>query len=606
MSEEYSLREKGRALWAVMTFRPVLTVAIIGFSVFAAILEGIGLSFLLPILQQTRADGPPANPDGVMGVFVSVYDVLGVPFTLGFITLGVAVVMTIRFTSSFVVSWARAVLRTTYTRHLRLESFENALGANVSYFDESGSDDILNVIVTQTDYAARLIEFLVKVIEQGLLSVMYLVVAFVMAPLLTVVSIALLGGAAVVIRVFFESGYSVGDRIAEANERVQETAQAGTQGIRDVKLFNLTDDLVGEFRESIEQFTDSTIRFRRNQAAIRNFYQLSTALVLFLLIFVALHFFSLSLERLGVFLFAMFRLAPRASGLNNQVYRVQGDLPHLIRTQAFTDDLEESREVDEGEATPPKPLDDITFEGVSFSYESSDEQVLDDVSFDVEHGEFVAFVGPSGAGKSTVISLLARMYRPDSGEITASGRPIKEYDLEAYRDRLAVVRQHPFVFNDTLRYNVTIARPNASQAEIERACEIAQVTEFLDDLPEEYDTVLGDDGVRLSGGQRQRIALARALLKDADVLLLDEATSDLDSGIEEDVHSGIESLEGEKTLFIVAHRLSTVRNADRIYTMVDGEITEVGGHEELLDADGTYADLFRMQSTEAGEPRADD
>jgi len=217
------------------------------------------------------------------------------------------------------------------------------------------------------------------------------------------------------------------------------------------------------------------------------------------------------------------------------------------------------------------------------------------VSFGVERGEFVAFVGQSGAGKSTIVSLLARMYEPDSGEVRADGVDIGEYPIEAWRDRVSIVRQDPFIFNRTLWYNVTVGYQDASREEVERVCEIAQVTEFLDELPSGYDTVLGDDGVRLSGGQRQRIAIARALLKDADFLLLDEATSDLDTGLEEKVQAAIEEMDQDYGMVVVAHRLSTVTNADRIYAMDEGQIIECGDHRSLLAKEGQYASLYNKQ-----------
>jgi subfamily B ATP-binding cassette protein MsbA len=161
-----------------------------------------------------------------------------------------------------------------------------------------------------------------------------------------------------------------------------------------------------------------------------------------------------------------------------------------------------------------------------------------------------------------------------------------------------VVRQDPHIFNDTLRYNLTIGNRDVSQKALDRVTRIARVDEFFDELPEGYDTQLGDDGVRLSGGQRQRVALARALLKDADVLVLDEATSDLDSNLEKQVQKSIESMEWDYAMVGIAHRLSTVKNADRIYTVDEGEIIETGKHEELIDNSGQYAELYAIQSDE--------
>ncbi|WP_338729855.1 ABC transporter ATP-binding protein [Haladaptatus sp. DJG-WS-42] len=595
MSNDLSRRDQARALARVGQFRPALTIGIICLSVFAALLEGIGLSFLLPIVELAQGSGNIENADGVLGVFVSVYQFVGVPFSLETAIVGVAIAMVVRYSSSFLVAWLKAALQTIYVRELQTRAFDNALSAKIGYFDEEGSDDILNAIVTQATYAGRTIEWIVRIVEQGFLSLMYLAVALYFAPLLTVIAAVFLGGLTGVVRGVLESGYAVGDRVADANERLQQSAQAGTQGIRDVKLFGMSEELFADFEGAVNQFANSTIALRRNQAAIDNFYQMVTAVTVFGLIYVAVAIASMSLASLGVFLFAMFRLAPRVSTLNNLVYKLEGDLPHLVRTQAFIDELDDEAEPESDVENLPQKVDRVEFSDVSFSY-TEDERVLQNLSFDVDSGDFVAFVGSSGAGKSTIVSLLTRMYEPNSGEIRANGIPIDRFDIGKWRSRIAVVRQNPFVFNDTLRYNVTIGNRNATQEQIERACEIAQVTEFIENLPNGYDTVLGDNGVRLSGGQRQRISIARALLKDADVLVLDEATSDLDSTLEERVHSAIEAMEHDQALLVIAHRLSTVMNADRIYTMADGRITEVGSHDELVDDDGAYAELYATQT----------
>jgi subfamily B ATP-binding cassette protein MsbA len=405
----------------------------------------------------------------------------------------------------------------------------------------------------------------------------------------------LLGGVLFGLRTLVESGYDVGDRVATANERVQSAVQAGTQGIRDVKLFGMSEELFSNFKQSVDRFAESSIALRRNQAALDNFYQLATAVTVFGLIYAAFRFSSLSLGGLGVFLFAMFRLAPRVSNLNTKIYRIEGDLPHLVRTQEFIGEIGGQVEPAEGETPVPNHITKTEFDGVSFAYETS-EQILDSLSFSVDRGEFVAFVGPSGAGKSTIVSLLTRMYEPDTGEIRANGTPIDEYPISQWRSRISVVRQNPYVFNETLRYNITIGNRDVSEEKLREVCEIAQVTEFVDDLPNGYDTVLGDEGVRLSGGQRQRVSIARALLKEADLLVLDEATSDLDSNIEDRVHRAIEEMERDYAMLVIAHRLSTVRNADRIYTMCDGRIEESGDHESLVDRDGTYANLYATQT----------
>ncbi|NKE34918.1 ABC transporter ATP-binding protein [Natronococcus sp. JC468] len=593
-TQDISRREKLRGLYKVATFRPVLTAAIVAASVVTALLEGIGISFIIPIVEIVQQPGDPtADASGEVAVFVAIYDTLGIPFSLGTVVLGVIAIMAVRFATTFLVEWLRIALQTRYVRHLQTDAFGSALRAEVSYFDEEGSDDILNAIVTQAEIAGKVIRDVIKFVKELLLCGVYLGIALYLAPRLTLAAGVMLGGLTLFVRKIVEPGYTIGDRVADANEEIQRSVQAGTQGIRDVKLFTLTDELFDRFSTHIDTYTRSSIKLGRNEALIDNVYNFAAASMVFGLIYVAIGFTGLSLAALGMFLFAMFQLAPRLSQANNYFYRVEGTFPHLIRTQNFIGELRRREEPAGGDRPVPESPFPISFDDVSFAYD--DEPVLRNVSFRIDSNEFVAFVGPSGAGKSTIAVLLARLYDPDGGGITVAGRPLSAYDVTDWRSRVAVVRQNPFLFNDTLRHNVTVGNRDASQREIERACEIAHVTEFLDDLPKGYDTELGDDGVRLSGGQRQRVALARALLKDADVLILDEATSDLDSGIEDRVHTAIEEMDRDYAILAIAHRLSTVRGADRIHTVEDGRIVERGDHGELLDEGGRYADLYAMQ-----------
>ena len=597
---EVTTAEKLRALSRVATFRPAATFGVICFGLATAALEGVGLSFIVPIIEVVQADTPPQDADGLLGAFVTVYGRLGVPFTLASLVVGVVGVMALRFTTSFLIDWFRTLLVVDYNRHLQVTAYDYALGARVSYFDTEGSDRVLNAIVTQSQYAGSAIQRVILIVQQLLLIGVYFAIALYLAPILTVGTVLVLGGVYLLVRGAVESGYAIGDRIADANERIQRFAQAGTQGIRDVKLFGLSGEFREEFRSAVDRYASNQVAGARNESAIRNFYQLLAATAVLVLIYLALTVAGLSLAATGLFLFAMFRLVPRISSLSSQIYSINQDLPHLVRTQTFIDELADRQEETGADREPPTRVDVVAFEDVSFSYESSDE-ALREVSFVARREEFVAFVGPSGAGKSTIASLLARLYEPTAGEITADGISIDEFDVQGWRAKVAVVRQQPYVFDDTLRWNVTVGDRQASKMEIDRACGAAQVSEFLDDLPNGYETRLGDDGVRLSGGQRQRIAIARALLTDADVLVLDEATSDLDTALERRIHEAIASADRDQILIVIAHRLSTVTAADRIYVMKDGQIVEEGSHDDLLSKGGTYARLYTMQNNVRGD-----
>ena len=593
--DDFTRRDVLRGLTDVARFNPWLSGSIVGLGLVTAALEGIGLTFILPIIELVQAQDPTAEADGLMLGFITLYDVLGIPFMLETVIVGVTLVMAFRFGTLFLLKWFKEVLRSTYVRDLRQRGFENALAAETAYYDTKGSDEVINAIITQTNYAGKVITKVILFIEKGSLALIFGVIAFYLSPVLAVIAGAVFLGLTVFVQSVTEKGTTVGGRVADANERLQESIQAGTQGIRDVKMFGMTHEIRTRFSAAVDDFVESKVAVKKNKAGINSLYQFSAATTLFGLIYVALSVANLSLGALGVFLFAMFRLGPIVSNLNEAGYGVLADMPHLIRTQRFVDTLQDHTEPS-GSQPVPDTVGSVRFESVSFSYEPND-PVLSELSFEIDRGEFVAFVGQSGAGKSTIASLLARLYEPDSGAITANGTPITEFAANEWRQRVAIVRQDPFIFNRSLRYNLTIGNREASQEEIDRVCEIAMVTQFLEDLPNGYESELGDDGVQLSGGQKQRVAIARALLKDeAELLILDEATSDLDTTLEDRIQRSLEQTARDFTTVAIAHRLSTVRNADRIYTLDDGRITEAGDHEQLLEADGKYSELYRSQA----------
>ncbi|MFK4721888.1 ATP-binding cassette subfamily B protein [Bradyrhizobium niftali] len=247
-------------------------------------------------------------------------------------------------------------------------------------------------------------------------------------------------------------------------------------------------------------------------------------------------------------------------------------------------------------ALPVPARGEVGFDQVSFAYPARlDAKVLDAVSFAVRPGEKVAIVGPSGAGKSTIFHLLLRFYDPRSGTISLDGVPVRSADPRDFRSRIALVPQESNVFAASARENIRFGRPDATDAEVERAAELAHAAEFIRRLPEGFDTPLGERGVTLSGGQRQRIAIARAILRDAPLLLLDEATSALDAESETLVQTALEELMRHRTTLVIAHRLATVLSCDRILVMDHGKIVEQGTHAELVAANGLYARLARLQ-----------
>lgn len=395
------------------------------------------------------------------------------------------------------------------------------------------------------------------------------------------------------------------DRIADASALATETLSAA----QTVQSFTGEENESHRFGESISASFAVAVRRIRARAA----FTMTATSGLFAALIVVLWIGARAVlngemtgGELGQFvLYAMF-VAMSAAMLSEtwgELQRAAGAMERLVELL----DAQPNIKSPEHPVSFPDTRDGrISFDGVSFSYPSRPEtRAMDRFSLNVEPGERIAFVGPSGAGKSTTFQLLMRFYDPQAGRILIDGVDIATTRPEDVRARIGIVPQETVIFGASARDNIRFGRPDATDAEVEAAARAAAADEFIRALPDTYDTYLGERGTRLSGGQKQRIAIARAILKDAPILLLDEATSSLDAASERLVQQALEYLEKDRTTIIIAHRLATVLEADRIVVVDEGRIVDVGRHEELVRRDPLYARLAELQfgETEADETK---
>jgi subfamily B ATP-binding cassette protein MsbA len=302
------------------------------------------------------------------------------------------------------------------------------------------------------------------------------------------------------------------------------------------------------------------------------------------------------------FIIAVFKLydpVRKCAQFNNNFQQAVGASSEIFRFMDMEDEVREKP----GAKRMGKFARAIRFADVSFSYSSDNSEdsplVLRAIDLEVKAGEVLAVVGSSGAGKSTLMHLIPRFFDVSGGRILIDDSDVRDVTLESLRSQIGIVTQETVLFNDTVRNNIAYGQPHVSQKRVEEAARAAHALEFIRGLPEGYNTMIGERGVRLSGGERQRIAIARAILKNAPILILDEATSALDSESESLVQSALQNLMSGRTVFVIAHRLSTVRRANRIVVLENGTIADIGAHEELMQKLGTYRRLYELQFAEA-------
>lgn len=306
---------------------------------------------------------------------------------------------------------------------------------------------------------------------------------------------------------------------------------------------------------------------------------------------------QLTIGELMMFLVYMLMLLGPLATLAQSAAAFQNSISGLDRVLDLLEEpLEMESNVKTSEINRTEFMGSIELNDVSFSYPGAEGFALEDINLKVEAGETIALVGPSGAGKTTICNLVARFYDPTSGSVLVDGADLAEFEVESYRRLTGIVEQDVFLFDGTIAENIGYANRNATDAEIATAAEIANAAEFIDKLPNGYDTLIGERGVKLSGGQRQRLAIARAVLADPKILILDEATSNLDTESERLIQTSMDVLMKNRTCFVIAHRLSTIAGADRIVVLEGGKITEIGTHQSLMELGGRYHEMVIMQT----------
>lgn len=506
------------------------------------------------------------------------------------------------------LSFIRVLLFANVTENmmlsLRQDTYQQIVRMPMQYFNEQRvgdlnsriSADITSIQDIFTTTLAELLRQLI-IIVGGVLALLWFspTLTFIMLGTLPIVIII----AVIFGRFIRKLSKRTQDKVAESNVIVQETLT----GIVNVKSFANEALEVVRYMASIREIKDFAIKGAKWRGAFASFIILFIFGAITLVILKGADLAedeSLAGEHFFSFLLITGLVAGSIGGLANLFGTLQKGIGAIENVMDILDqEPEEVALSTQQENLQPNLIGNIDFKNVVFHYASREEVgVLNDLSFSIKSGEQVAIVGPSGAGKSTIASMVLQFYKPVSGSILFEGKEAKEYSLTELRNQMAFVPQEVILFGGTIQENIAYGNPDASDAEIKAAADQANATEFISQFPDGMDTVVGERGIQLSGGQRQRIAIARAVLKNPTILILDEATSSLDSESERLVQDALDKLMAGRTSLVIAHRLSTVRNATQILVLEKGKLAESGTHDDLMNIEnGLYKNLIQLQGT---------
>jgi ATP-binding cassette, subfamily B, bacterial len=592
-------RDSVKLIWFFLRDYKFIFLGLLLLGIVMSLVSMLNLALLYPILSlSTNQTYQPHNiiftliglfEQGFSGIF-NIQDPLITACLLFICTAIVSFILTVVF---MIVS---IKITTDITVQNKEKLFQKYTRSDYQLFIDSKQGDIIYRISRAPQFISDVFINLTKLLVDGLLSV---------STLFLLISISLYGTVVLIIAglgyylftryLSLKVSYMSGTGRYQANEQENVILNEYINGVKQIKASGSSNFWIKQFESSVREYW--------NYWKEDTFWLQIPSLILYLFIFVVIGLviiviklyypenFIAYLPVLGTFSLAVLTLLPKLANFGNYQMGIMSALPNLSIVRDIQMDTSYSR-IANGEIPLTAKKPGISFNTVEFGYKKQ-EPILRGISLTIASGKTTAIVGQSGSGKSTMIDLVLRMYDVDSGTIEIDNKNITSYDLTSLRKKIGFVSQDTFIFNASVRENITFG-DSYSPGEVMEAVELANAHEFIDRMPLRYDTIVGDRGLKLSGGERQRIAIARAIIRKPEILILDEATSSLDTVSEKAVQDAISNVAKKCTTIIVAHRLSTIINADQIYLLKDGKISEAGTHEELLRNKGDYWRMYNV------------
>lgn len=558
---------------------------------------GAQLLLLVPLMQLVGLDVQQGTVGWLFELVTSVFAAVDVQPTL--VTVLVAYVL-LTSVGTLTARWQTIFnlkLEQEFVATLRQRLYKAIANTNWLTFVRSRSSDFNHALTTELDRVGNLTSFVLSIIANTIVLSVYVLLALRLSLGMTALVFLCGAGLMLMLRKKTKAAQWTGEDISMATNGLHAAATEHLGGMKTTKSYGVEERSAELFSGLAEQVAHMRLNATRVNAEAGFWFQIGSVLALSVILYVAFDVLALPTAGLLLLLFLFTRIIPLFASIQQNYQKYLNDLPAFTGVMKLQEYLEAAAETKVEHSGEVELRQGIQLREVSFAYGGAgDPPAIRNLNLVIEAGKTTAIVGPSGAGKSTVADLIMGLITPDRGQVLVDGMPLYAGRLGSWRREIGYVAQDTFLFNDTIRANLLWAYPKAGDEEIDQALEAAAAEEFVSELPDGLETVLGDRGVRLSGGERQRLALARALLRRPSLLILDESTSALDSENEKRIQSAIEELHGHVTVLFITHRLSTIREADVVYVLDKGHLIESGSWSSLVSrVHGRFSALCRAQ-----------
>lgn len=554
----------------------ILYINLVGMML-VSLLEGAGILMLIPMLSMSGLDSINFAGTPLAGFFNF--------FEQFSTTMGLAVILSV-FVAIVIgqtllqrnLTLRDVRIHTGFINHIRMKTYDAILQSNWDFFIKKRKTDLINTLTSELGRVTGGVHMFIQMIASLVFTLVQVLIAFWLSPIMTLFVLCCGATLALFSRHLLHRSKRVGQKSIDNAQNYLAGISDHFNGIKDIKSNMLEQSRIIWLRDWCRKVTQERIEYVRIMMQSQLYYKIASALFIALFVIISVSLFYAQLEQLILIVLIFARLWPRFATLQANMEHIASTIPSLQAMLDLQKQCAQSAEIQNVRAlrTSNERIelnDGLDCRNISFRYDKSIERyALKDVSLHIPANSMTAIIGRSGAGKSTLIDLVMGLLKPESGQILIDGEPLSDHNLLSFRRSISYVPQDPFLFNGTIRENLLMVYPEASEDELQSALAFSSAARFVNALPDGLDTHIGDRGVKLSGGERQRLVLARAILKRPSILVLDEATSALDSENERHIQGAIEQMNGSMTIIVIAHRLSTISNADQVIVVDDGQI----------------------------------